>query len=221
MATRRFSSRMDDEERGQILDRYDSLRRSGQEKGEAIKAICFDTGRDKVTIYRLIAAFADSSGLATRYVKSQAMTMIKKIVEKGDVDQLIDVVSRPNIGVLQPIIKGNNAPQILVSVTRDSLGGVSPTPAIEGEILGTVKRITEGFTPPPVPAESPEAVHGDIRRGVGEVAEAPPAPSVASETRDAAAEVRKTRHEKVKAAGKHSRPAFGKTKSPINLRYDI
>lgn len=93
-----------------------------------ISEIAAALDRRHETILKYVRTLTDSTALAQQYLKSRAIDLVKRIVKKADVDQAIDILSRPNIGVLKPIQTSKEGPQILISVNQGSLGGVSAVP---------------------------------------------------------------------------------------------
>lgn len=88
------------------------------------KVIAYTLGRSRKTIEKFIHSVTDSTPLATAMIRASASKLVKRVLDKADVDQVIDILSRPNIGVLKPINKQADGPQIMISVNQESLGGV-------------------------------------------------------------------------------------------------
>lgn len=96
--------------------------------GATFKGVAKEFGRDESTISRLAAQFKPTDALARATLMARLSEMVDRVCEKADVDQLISILSRSNIGVLAPEVKGgspgvNN--QILVSVNPGSLAAVN------------------------------------------------------------------------------------------------
>lgn len=111
--------------------------------------------RDPDTISKIAKEFAPTKVLASAKLQSKLSTLVDRVLEKADVDQIIDILSRPNIGILEPHAKpgsgaGNNF-GIMVSVNTGSLAAVAdvaslaagqaPVPVLEGEIAGKNVRV--------------------------------------------------------------------------------
>lgn len=108
---------MDFEEKEMVLRMYSDERLT-------IAEIARRTGRKHGTISKFLHSMSPTAYLAQSFLKANAMTLAKRVVEKADVNQAIDILSRPNIGVLKPMQKGADAPQIHISVNTDSIGAV-------------------------------------------------------------------------------------------------
>lgn len=125
-----------------------------------------ETGYDESTVGRVWRMMQPTTELATDFFKARAFRMAAKVVKDADPSLLVDILSRPNIGVLEPIKKqeGGMGGGFLVNVSADSLGAVSvavgqlpapqaqlpppstPLPAIEMEPVEPAKPIRErGF----------------------------------------------------------------------------
>ena len=111
-------------------------------------------GRTAETIAGLLKSLRPTTELARATLLSRANELVTKVVDKADVDQIIDVLSRTNVGVLDPIAKGRGDTNvgIMVSVQQGSLAAVT-VPAIEGETVeedpppGKARKISVGNTP--------------------------------------------------------------------------
>lgn len=91
---------------------------------KSAKTIAYELGRNRKTIDRFIHSMTDSTPLATAMIKASAHHLVKRVLDKADVNQALDILSRPNIGVLKPINRQADGPQIMISVNQESLGGV-------------------------------------------------------------------------------------------------
>lgn len=114
----RLTKPLDNEEKSLIIDLYFKKKKTPQE-------IAYIMGRTNGTIYKFIKKFMSTDTMAEQFFRSRSMEMAKKVVAKADVNQLIDVLSRPNIGVLKPVSKGHDGPQIMISVNQESIGSIS------------------------------------------------------------------------------------------------
>lgn len=92
---------------------------------EACKRIGAEFGRHETTIRALIERLRPTNNLATDYLRSQSLRMAMKVVRRANVSELIDVLSRPNIGVLEPVKQsGKDGGGFILSLATDSCGGV-------------------------------------------------------------------------------------------------
>lgn len=126
-----------------------------------IKEVAAVFGRHQSTIRRMLAKYKSTTVLARQTILSRASELVDRVLEKADVDQLIDVLQRSNIGVLEPIKTGggggNTNVGVLVSVNPSNLAAVDastydsgrhlgPATTTDGEIIKP-KRIQVGPTP--------------------------------------------------------------------------
>jgi len=89
----------------------------------SLRAIAAKSGRSLNAISRLIRQFSPSSILAERFLRANALALAERIVAKADVPQAIEVLSRPNIGVLASS-RASGGVSVMMSISNDSLGGV-------------------------------------------------------------------------------------------------
>jgi hypothetical protein len=101
---------------------------------ETYKVIGEAVGRDHKTVCDVIKRYLPTTDLATAILRAGAVDMAQKIIKKGTVSEMIDVLERPNIGVLDPVKKGTNDNDsgFVLSVSADSLGAVKVGVAIGG-----------------------------------------------------------------------------------------
>jgi hypothetical protein len=110
------------------------------EKGTTNEEIALLTGWSALEVRDTRARFYPTKGLAERYLKANALRMAIRIVEESDVSETIDILSRPNIGVLAPAIKPGSNPNIgiFTNISLDSLGSIQTSPAVKGLGTGSV-----------------------------------------------------------------------------------
>lgn len=159
--------KVDDEEAEAILEELD--------KGADMKSVAFKFGRDHSTISRIKKRFHPTAKLATRLIKASAMELAQRVIDKADVNQALDILSRPNIDVLKPQSKGDSGGTgIFISVGNDSLGAyVGSTPAnfIEGKVENVIPEPVHALPAPSgieIAREAREPVEGAVRVGDGE-----------------------------------------------------
>lgn len=120
----------DDEEREQVCDRI--------ERGATNEDIAAAVGWTPEEVRDCRARFYPTKGLAERYLRANALKMAMRVVTQANVEETIDVLSRPNIGVLAPAVKPGATQNfgIFTSIQLDSLGGVQAQPSlIEGHVV--------------------------------------------------------------------------------------
>lgn len=126
---------------------------------KTIREVAREFGRDESTISRLLKQFRPTTELARATILARASQLVERVADKADVDQLIDILSRPNVGVLEPVAgkgggSGGANVGILVSVQQGSLAAIATNTetvpaAIDGETVpeGGGKRISMGSVP--------------------------------------------------------------------------
>lgn len=118
-------------------------------------------GRDDSTVNKFLSKMQDSRELATAILRAGSATLAERVVKKANVAEALDVLSRPDIGVVAPAVNkgtlGPGGPLVQVSVAVASCaavvkveevgpngpkevsdGGLQqlPEPAIEGTLVG-------------------------------------------------------------------------------------
>jgi len=93
-----------------------------------IKLVAKEFGRHPDTIRRLLAKYKSTTTLALHTIRARANELVERVLEKADVDQLIDVLQRSNVGVLDPLKTagggGGTSVGVLVSVNPGNLAAV-------------------------------------------------------------------------------------------------
>lgn len=123
-----------------------------------------ETGFDAKTVYRVWRMMQPTTGLAVDFIRARAFKLARKIVQDASVSEAMDILSRPNIGVLEPIKKGpEGGGGFFISVSADSCGAVNvgigaPQPQtalppageeeIQGEVFEAVMWDEEAKAPP-------------------------------------------------------------------------
>lgn len=131
----------------EIKVKYDLARKEGLGRVQAYEAVGADMEIDWKTIAAVIRRLKPTTQLAQDYLKASAMRLAVRVVRNAGVQQSIDLLSRPNIGVLAPIqqAQGGGGGGFFLSVTADSCGSVKvgvmpapteiPTQLTEGEVI--------------------------------------------------------------------------------------
>lgn len=93
---------------------------------DACKKVAGDMGIPYDTIYALQYRMRPTTEVAQDYIKSQALRLAVRVVRKANVDQAMNILSRPNMGVLDPAGEGGGGGgrQFMIGVAVDSLGSV-------------------------------------------------------------------------------------------------
>lgn len=115
-----MSERLSAEEKERICE---LVLDEGKSKSEAARIV----GRSVTVVAKVVETYRPDTRLATRLLKASTHTLVERIVAKADVEQAIEVLSRPNIGVLAPALKpgASMGGGIYVSVAADSCGAVN------------------------------------------------------------------------------------------------
>jgi hypothetical protein len=98
---------------------------------KSIDEIAYAVGRSRTTVQRFLAEMIDTSELAKVTLKAGAVKLAERIIKKAEVREAIDVLSRPDIGVIAPAQKG-----LPVS------GGIQVSVGVSS--CGTVVQVTSG-----------------------------------------------------------------------------
>lgn len=90
---------------------------------KTVREIAYHLGRSEKAILNAVRKYNPSTRLAERYIRASALKLAEKVVKHASVEEAIDVLTRPNVGVLQPIVS-KHAVGFFTSVDPASLGGV-------------------------------------------------------------------------------------------------
>ena len=118
-----------------MMGMFNKLHRiDGTPLTETYKIIGEAVGRDHKTVCDAIHRYLPTTDLGTAILRAHSADMAMKIVKKGTVSELIDVLERPNIGVLEPVKKGGGEENtgVMLSVSVESLGVVKAGVSIGG-----------------------------------------------------------------------------------------
>lgn len=107
------------------------------------------------------AIFFPTQGLAKDYLKANALRLAMRIVEEANVEEAVDILSRPNIGVLKPAEKPNSRPNIgiITNINTATLGGVQTSTALlqsaPDDVIDADDAPDDDAVPVPVPLPTP------------------------------------------------------------------
>ena len=114
-------------------------------EGKDPSKIAMVLGRNVSTIQRFKNSMIDSTAYAKAIFKHNAATLAERVVEKANVREALDVLSRPDIGVIAPPVgSGGVGGSFGVSVSVSTLGtvvqvaggsGVAPLPPADARQL--------------------------------------------------------------------------------------
>lgn len=175
--------RLDAAEKADMLEWYDSHRDGSATKGikwnhhQAIRGIAIEFSRSERTVAMFIDSMRDTTKLARRTLAARSIELVERMIDKADPELIADILSRPNLAVLEPIKKGNDAPQVLISVNQGSLGAIAEpihtdalynkdtevlSHTVEGEVIHA---IGTGSALPDDATGGPVGVQGQLSRG--------------------------------------------------------
>lgn len=112
--------------------------------GKTIKETAYHFGRHENSIRELVKKLRPTTQLARSLILARASELTEKVLEKADVDQLIDILSRPNVGVFDPApsAKGGGlggGGNILINIQAGSLAAVNESEYVEGQVAKEVE----------------------------------------------------------------------------------
>lgn len=164
------SPRIRERELAEIMARYKRLRRLGWQIMDACHHIGDKMGIPGDTVYRITRRLAPTTDLAADILKANAAKMAVKVVKKGNVDQMLDVLTRSNIGVLAPEkhVSGPSGPQFFIGVSADSLGAVKVGVQVVNQDPAEVTPVVKSGPPQapalPRPPARPEGISAPPNR---------------------------------------------------------
>lgn len=129
--------RIDDIEKDAILTMF--------EDGASLNDVKKQFGRDIATLSRLRAKYHPQTRMARRTLMAGSVKLAERVLKHANVEEAIEVLSRPNIGVLEPIRKNEEGPQVLISVSPGSLGGVKQ---VGGGLTDGAQKVIEAGSKP-------------------------------------------------------------------------
>ena len=112
--------KVNSEEKALMLQWYFKERR-------AIDDIAWALHRLPGTVRKYIQSMMSTTDQAEQLLKASAERLAARVIINANVDQALDVLERPNIGVLQPVNKNAERPAVFISVNQESLGGLAPS----------------------------------------------------------------------------------------------
>lgn len=145
----------------EIMARFNQHRAQNKSIMESCELIGKHLQRDTTTIWAVIRRLRPTSGIAGDYIRANAFKLAHRVVEQASVEQALDILSRPNIGVLEPIKKGEvGGGGFYLSVQSDSCGAVKVGVAMPGlnPAQGANHEQNNPYQLPEDTAQSPEVV---------------------------------------------------------------
>lgn len=161
-----MGARIPDDELAEIMGLYEQGLKAGYSKLALYETIGAQVGRSPGVISAVCRRLRPTVNLAQVKLKAAAARLVDRVIAKANVEEAMDLLSRPNIGVLEPM-KGNQAGEggFFMSVSADSCGAVkigvqmgnapalAPAPAVsEPPPVLDITPIPQTLTPPTEPA---------------------------------------------------------------------
>lgn len=110
----------------QILNVYKDCRKRGMAITEAYKRVADLTQRDYRHIGQVIRRLEPTTDLSKMYLRAKSYRLVKRLVKKANTTEIIDILSRPDIGVLAPAKSIEQGPTgFFLSVKADTCGAVN------------------------------------------------------------------------------------------------
>lgn len=118
--------RIDDEEKEYMLGLYEQSIKSGHGLMATYGFIARATKHSEATVARVMRSLMPTTKLATAKLRAGSSKLVDRLLAKAEVPDILDILSRPNIGVLAPVSKGgSDGPTgVFVSVQSESCGAV-------------------------------------------------------------------------------------------------
>lgn len=115
----------------EIVTEFEKAKRRGLTDQQSYSEAAERVGVMPADVRHHVTALRSTVKLAQMKIRAKASVMVDRIVEKAPTSELIDILSRPNVGVLEPSQKGGQGGGgFILSVGLDSLGGVRATAAL-------------------------------------------------------------------------------------------
>jgi hypothetical protein len=109
----------------EMLGRFKQLRAQHKRKMECYVQIAKEQRRALNTVKTIIVNLQSTKDLAAQYLESQAYRLTKRLVKEARTPEIIDILTRPNVGVLAPHAKESSGGQgFFLSVQAESCGAV-------------------------------------------------------------------------------------------------
>jgi hypothetical protein len=140
---------------------YKLHQKEGHPLTETYKIIGEAVDRDFKVVCDVVKRYLPTTDLATAIFRAKAADMAMKVVRKGSVAETINILERPNIGVLEPLKKGgdNGEGGFVLSVSADSLGAVKVGVAVGA---GATKQAIEAGAPAPLALPEKATVEAEV-----------------------------------------------------------
>lgn len=110
----------------ELLGAWKKLKAEGHTRRGAADILGVVHGLLPDTVEAILKRYAPTVHVAQHYLQARSLKLAMRVVRKANVDQAIDILSRPNIGVLDPIVGkgGLGGGGFFLSVETSALGAV-------------------------------------------------------------------------------------------------
>lgn len=125
-----------------IIEAYETAQRKGMGEWDRCKYAANEVGVKAQFVQDTMRTLRSTVKLAKMKLLAKSAKMVEKILDKGTPTDFIDILSRPNVGVLEPRASGSQGHGgFILSVAMDSLGGVRATAGLLPEAPPDVAEI--------------------------------------------------------------------------------
>lgn len=117
---------LDDDELNDILSIFEESLRKGFQPASCYKYVAMRLGRSPGVIKNALGRIRSTTKLAEAKLRAGSSQMVDRLMAEADASQLMNILSRPNIGVLEPAAKegGNGFNGFKIAVQADTCGAV-------------------------------------------------------------------------------------------------
>lgn len=148
----------------EIVTEFEKAKKRGLTDQQAYSHAAEIVGVMPADVRHHVTALRSTVALARMKIRAKASVMVDRIVEKAPTSELIDILSRPNVGVLEPAQKGaQGGGGFILSVGLDSLGGVRATAAMLPDVPVAALPSGDVMDRGGVPDEKDTAAEDDTR----------------------------------------------------------
>lgn len=153
---KKYAERLQPEDLAEMWVVYKDLRAKGWAFLDIYEKLADQFGRPVATIRTHLRKLAPTTDIARVFLSASALKMAKRVVDEGRVPELIDVLSRPSLGVIAPKAEAQGGGGFFLSVSADSCGAVRVGLAGSGGGAHLLPESSEGADPPGVEGTGPE-----------------------------------------------------------------
>lgn len=130
-----------------ILDRFDYHRKAGRGISESYRLVALETNYAECTIGQIVNRMRPTVGAARLYLRSKALRMARRLVKEAKAPELLDILSRPSMGVIDPAAKSEGGGGgFFLSVQAQDCGAVKIGVATGQSMLPSAP-VAEEFDP--------------------------------------------------------------------------